>query len=747
MTALTFVSTGRWNRLRATALIGLLLASAPAFAANLLETVSYSVAGAGRVDIRMELADGAVEARDFATESPARIAIDLIDTQNGWRERRLPVGSGAVSAVSAVESGGRTRLVVDLLRPASYALRQEGNALILTVESGVAMGGGSAVLTAETDPTKRGAIASRNELARVDFRRGKDGEGRIQFVFTGEGVGADLRELGNRIQLELANVRVTEANARRLDVTDFATPVQYVDVKAIGDSGARVEIGTSGTVETLAYQTGNEYIVEIKQKREDTAAERRNMPPEYGGQRVTFNFQDIPVRSVLQLIADVSELNVVVADSVQGNITLRLVNVPWDQALDIILQAKGLDKRTQGNVIWIAPQAEIATREQEIEDARIAMEDRAELVTDYIPINFGNAEAIKNLLTTDAEQASGGGGGSTGSQGNTSRGFVSPRGSVSFDERTNTLIVNDIPQKIEEIRELIALLDRPVQQVLIESRIVIANESFARDLGARFGISGAREDGEGNIISTGGSSNALDRMNAEAIRNRYSGRSRGLPVYVEPDTRGDPLVAPPLGERLNFNLPVGTAGAGSFALAILGADYLLDLELSALQAEGRGEVVSNPRVITANNREAVIKQGDEIGYQTTQVSGGVAQTTVNFKEVVLELKVTPTITNDGRVFLALNVKKDEVAELIQTPQGIVPAITKREINTAVLVQNGETVVLGGVYEISSREDLQKVPFLGDVPVLGNLFRNKNKTTSKAELLIFVTPKLLRETLQ
>ena len=746
MTALT--STVLFRRrigLLAAAALALLLSGSQAYAANLLESVSYTVAGGGQVDIRLDLAQATVDARDFSTESPARIAVDLVDTSNGWRERRLAVGSGAVSAVSAVEAGGRTRVVIDLLRPASYSLRQEGNALLISVQAGVSASGGSPVVSAETDPTKRAVTSTRNELDRIDFRRGKDGEGRIQFVFSGEGVGADLREMGNRLQLELVNVSVPERNQRRLDVNDFATPVQFVDVKALGDSGARIEIGTNGPIETLAYQTGNQYVVEIAQKREQTASERRNQPPDYGGQRVTFNFQDIPVRSVLQLIADVSELNVVVADSVTGNITLRLVNVPWDQALDIILQAKGLDKRRQGNVIWIAPQQEIATREQELEDARIAIEERAELITDYIPVNFGKAEDIAKLLTTESEAAPTTGGG--GAQSNAVRGFLSPRGSVSFDNRTNTLLVNDIPQKIEEIRELVALLDRPVQQVLIESRIVIANESFARELGARFGVSGAREDGDGNIFTTGGSSAGTDRMNGEAIRNRYLGRSRGLPVYVEPDTRGDPIIGPSLGERLNFNLPVSTPGAGSFALAILGADYLLDLELSALQAEGRGEVVSNPRVITANQQEATIKQGDEIGYQTTQVSGGVLQTTVNFKEVVLELKVTPTITNDGRVSLRLNVKKDEVAELIQTPQGIVPAITKREINTQVLVMNGETVVLGGVYEISSREDLRKVPLLGDVPVLGNLFRNRNRETSKAELLIFVTPKLLRDTLQ
>lgn len=741
MTALT--SPQKSFRSRLGLVLVALLVSAPALAANVLQSVSYSTVSGGRVDIRLDLADGRIDSRDFATDTPARIAVDLLDTGNGWRERRLPVGSGAVSAISAVESGGRTRVVVDLLRPASYSLRQEGSALLLSVDPGVSTGS-SAALAAVTDPTKRAAIATSNELDRIDFRRGKDGEGRIQFVFTGENAAADMRQLGNRLQVEMSNVHVPARNARRLDVTDFATPVQFVDVKPVGDSGARVEIGFSGSVDTLAYQTGNEYVIEVAPKRELSAAERRARPPEYTGQRVTFNFQDIPVRSVLQLIADVSELNVVVADSVQGNITLRLVNVPWDQALDIILQAKGLDKRSHGNVIWVAPQQEIATREKELEDARIAMEERAELVTDYIPINFGNAEDIAKLLTVEAEQGQGGG---SGGGNRRSRGFLSPRGSVSFDRRTNTLLVSDIPPKIEEIRELVALLDRPVQQVLIESRIVIANESFARELGARFGISGAKEDGNGNIFSTGGRASATDRMSAMAVRNRYTGTSRGLPVYVAPEQPGEPMPSPPLGERLNFNLPAANPNAGSFALAILGADYLLDLELSALQAEGRGEVVSNPRVITANQQEAIIKQGDEIGYQTTQVSGGVAQTTVNFKEVVLELKVTPTITSDGRVFLSLNVKKDEVAEMLQTPQGVVPAITKREINTAVLVQDAETVVLGGVYEISSREDLQKVPFLGDVPVLGNLFRNKNKSTSKAELLIFVTPKLLRDTLQ
>ncbi|MCK9489712.1 MAG: type IV pilus secretin PilQ [Xanthomonadales bacterium] len=744
MTALTSAPSRFRLPLAAVFFCALIAAAAP-LTANTLEGVSYSVIGGGRVDIKLDLAEPVINASDFSTESPPRIAIDLNDTSNRWHERRLPVGSGAVSAVSAVEAGGRTRMVIDLSRPASYSLRQEGSSLVVTVDGGVAIGG-SPLLSAEIDPTKRAAISTSNELESIDFRRGRDGEGRIELVFTGEGVGADMRDIGNRLQLELANVRVPERNQRRLDVGDFATPVQSIDVRAIGDSGARLEITTTGAVDTLAYQTGTRYVIEVAAKREPTAVERRSKAPDYVGERVTFNFQDVPIRSLLQLIAEVSELNIVVADSVSGNITIRLDNVPWDQALDVVLQAKGLDKRRQGNVMWIAPQPEIAAREKEMEDARIAIEERAELITDYIPINFGNAEEIAALLTTQSEQAQGGGGGGQSQ----SRGFLSPRGSVSYDRRTNTLLVNDIPQKIEEIRELVVLLDRPVQQVLIESRIVLASESFARDLGARFGISGSREDGDGNIISTGGSTESVDGMSARAINNRMGGISRGLPTFGtgtrSSDGVTDDAVFPAINERLNFNMPA-PVGAGSFALAVLGADYLLDLELSALQIEGRGEVISNPRVITANQQLASIKQGSEIAFQSVTGTGQNAQPTMEFKEVALVLEVTPTITNDGRVFLNLLVKKDELDRWEAGLQGSrVPIISTREITTAVLVQNGQTVVLGGVYEVDSREFLQKVPYLGDIPVLGNLFRNKNRSANKAELLIFVTPKLLRESL-
>jgi type IV pilus assembly protein PilQ len=487
-------------------------------------------------------------------------------------------------------------------------------------------------------------------------------------------------------------------------------------------------------------------VLEVSPKREKPEEKRRaNDPPVYVGNRVTFNFQDIPVRSVLQLIADVSDLNIVVADSVQGNVTLRLVNVPWDQALDIILQAKGLDKRRNGTVIWVAPTAEIAEREQALEDARIALEDRAELVNDFIPINYGKAKDMAELLTTESLTSQGGGGGQQQGGQAARKGFLSPRGSVTFDERTNTLLVSDVPNIVAEIRALVALLDQPVRQVLIESRIVVANDDFSRELGARFGLSGARENESGDLLTVGGSLPATDRMANLGLINRGAGfGAPALPV----GGAGIPpagIAVPPLQERLAVNLPV-LDPAGSFGFTVLAADTLLDLELSALETEGRGEVISSPRVITASQQEAIIRQGNEIPYTASTVdpnTGAVTQN-VQFKLVVLELRVTPTISPDDRVFMNLEVKQDSVANFAVDGQ---PAINTRNIQTAVLVDSGQTVVLGGILERERREDQRKVPILGDIPALGQLFRNKARSDQKAELLIFVTPKLLAESLR
>jgi type IV pilus assembly protein PilQ len=573
-------------------------------------------------------------------------------------------------------------------------------------------------------------------VSNIDFRRGEDGAGRLIVRFDGQGATPDLRNQGDTVVVDVGNATLPASLQRPLNVVDFATPVQRVEAQSRA-GGTQLVLSTRGDFESLAYQSGNEYVVEIVPRAGQKAvgsasatagtsssavvAAAQKIATEarrYSGRPVAFNFQDVPVRTVLQLIAEESNLNIVASDTVQGNVTLRLVNVPWDQALDIVLRAKGLDKRRDGAVVWVAPQPELAKFEQDKEDARIAIENREDLVTDYVQINYHSASAIFKALTeAKGVGNSGGGGGGTGNNQN-ENGFLSQRGRLVADERTNTLMISDIPKKVAQMRELINVIDRPVDQVLIEGRIVIATDTFARDLGARFGILGRRQGDRTQVIG-GSLENTTDVIEDGSTEN-----------------------------NLNVNLPAAgftNSTAGAIAYTLLGANFQLDLELSALQEEGRGEVISNPRLVTTNQREAVIKQGREVGYLTVTGSGtGVATPTVQFKEALLELKVTPTITDDNRVFLNLNVKKDEVLRFIDLGDfGSVPELARREINTAVLIEDGQTVVIGGVYEFSDRSSIAKVPFLGDIPFLGNLFKKKGRSKEKAELLIFVTPKVLR----
>ncbi|HET6553699.1 MAG TPA: type IV pilus secretin PilQ [Dyella sp.] len=694
--------------------MGAAWSSAAAAATSTLKDISYDTLPGGRVELHLNFAQGPVpEPKIFTTGNPPRIAVDFADTDNA-APRHTDIGQGAATGVSAVSAGGRTRVIVELVRDSTYRSRVEGNSLVLTVNNGTEA---STTTTAATiDPSKAlPSLANGPSVSNIDFRRGPNGEGRVLIDFSAAGANADMKRQGDKVVVDIDHANLPSNLAQRLDVLDFATPVQSIVTKSGGRGGVHMEIAVKGQVDTSAYQSGNQYVVEVAPKKKDAKADAkvaRGQEPAYNGSRVTFNFQDIPVRSALQLLADISGLNLVASDTVGGSVTLRLVNVPWDQALDVVLRAKSLDKRRNGNVMWIAPQEELAKYEQSIADARMKAEDNAELVTDYVPISYGKAKDIAKLLTQGSMQGTGGSGGSS----NASRGFLSSRGSVSFDDRTNTLLINDNPQKIRELRELIAVLDKPVQQVLIESRIVIATDNFTRELGAKFGVQGARTNPSGQVISTGGKSNG-------------DGTAGGI----------------------NVNLPSSTNG-GSFALGILGANYALDLELSAAQTEGRGEVISSPRVITANQQEAVIRQGQEIGYVTYQNSStgaaGSGTATVQFKDAVLELKVTPTITADSRVYLMINVKKDALAQFITVPgSGQVPQIDTREINTSVLVDNGQTVVLGGIYEITKQNSATKVPGLGDIPGLGVLFRNTSRQSDKAELLIFVTPRILSESLQ
>jgi len=682
-----------------------LLAVMPAMAANVLQDVRYASAPGGKVDITLQFAEPVGDVQAFTTDSPPRIAIDLPDTTNGLSARRVAVGAGATSAVSAAEAGGRTRVVVDLFRPAGYTTRSNGNLLVVTVDAGT-VGGAAAGMASGNDPQKRSA--STISVSNIDFRRGENGAGRIILKFDGDSANADMRNEGNRIVVDVSNAQIPEKLRRKLDVADFATPVSSLEPNS-NAGGTRLVINTAGNNDTMAYQTGNEYIIEVTPKRtiqmaaNKTAVSRSasgavssSSTQRYTGKAVTFNFQDIPVRTVLQLIAEESSLNIVASDSVTGNLTLRLINVPWDQALDIVLRAKSLDKRRDGNVVWVGPQAELATYEQAREDARIALETRAETVTEYIAINYGNAEDIAKLLTENSKTGSGGGSAGGAGGGQQEKGFLSSRGSVSFDNRTNTLLLVDIPKKVQEVKALLAIIDRPVDQVLIEARIVVADESFARDLGSKFSVDATQTNPSNTVNGIGTSDFAV-------------------------------------------------ADAATLGVSILAGSHSIDLELSALEKNGRGEIVSNPRVITSNQKEAIIRQGQEVGYTTSTpgTSGAQAQSTVAFKDVLLELKVTPTITQDGRVYLSIALKKDDISGFVSTSAGDVPQINKREINTAVLVENGQTVVVGGVYEIRSTEDISKVPFLGDVPFLGNFFKKKGKSKSKAELLIFITPTVLQ----
>jgi type IV pilus assembly protein PilQ len=637
--------------------------------------------------------------------------------------------------------------------------------------------------TPSNDPSKQ--LPGTISVANIDFKRGDGGSGKLIVRFSGDGAMPDMRNQGSEVLVNVGNAQLPAALQRQLNVVDFATPVQRIDARVSG-TGTQLVLNTSGAFDTMAYQTGRDYIVEVVPRTAQAgnravgapagAKSSGNAAPtsgtisqapagvvrSYSGRPVTFNFQDVPVRTVLQLVAEESNLNIVAADTVQGNVTLRLVNVPWDQALDIVLQAKGLDKRRSGNVVWVAPQAEVAKYEQDREDARIALDNRVDLTTEYIQINYHNAAQIYKALTEAKGIGNSGGGSGGGEGGQNENGFLSPRGRLVADERTNTLMISDIPKKVTQMKELIRVIDRPVDQVLIEARIVIATESFARDLGARFGVSGQKGD-----VITSGTLESINNYRNTTAKNGLirSQASSLLDEAIQAENRNDTAKGTALRDQarsllqtltnpaflfpnsLNTNLPAATSG-GALAFTILGKFVNLDMEFSAMQTEGRGEVVSNPRVVTSNQREAVISQGQEVGYVTISPQQGgnsIPIPNVQFKDVLMEMKVNPTITNDGRVFLNMSVKKDEVEGFVDTSIGQVPQINKRNINTAVLVEDGQTVVIGGVYEFRDRTDLSKVPFLADIPFLGNLFKKKSRSKEKAELLIFVTPKVMQVT--
>ncbi|MDZ7791945.1 MAG: type IV pilus secretin PilQ [Xanthomonadales bacterium] len=662
----------------------------------------------------------------FTTEEPPRIVLELPDTNSRVDASRVPVGAGPARSYTALSAGGRTRLVVDMARSAPYEVQVSGNQVTLVVQTGGS--GASAAAMAGTEPVSPVTSGNRFEVTGIDFRRGPDGESRVLVDMDRSGVNLSVNERTGGLRVELFDTRLPEGQQQRLDVRDFATPVQMITPEQRGNN-VRLNLEIAGAYEHLAYQSDGQVVIEIGEPQQEAPQDRELTffeEREYDGDRITLNFQDIPVRSVLALIADVSDLNIVVSDSVGGNLTLRLTNVPWDQALDIVLETKNLDMRQSGNVIWIAPTQEIAAREQAILQARAERQTLEPLRTAIIPLSYADAGEMAALVQSASE-----GGGDE--EGGGSTGLLSARGSVTIDQRTNTLLVNDTTDRIDAVRELVADLDRPVRQVLIESRIVIARSDFNHQLGVRFGVTGARQDSRGNLYTMASNNEGTDQMIRDGLANRRAGSGSSTPVGV-----------PALSDRLNVNLPVASP-AGSLGFSVLAADMLLDLELSALESEGNGEIISTPRVITSNQAEAYVLQGVEIPFESVQGGATAGAINVEFKEAILELRATPLITPDNRIQMQLQVKQDTVGELFPNGRGgFIPSIDTRELSTRILVDNGQTVVLGGIFQEERTYQEQKVPVLGDVPVLGGLFRQRGTEEQKRELLIFITPSILDE---
>jgi type IV pilus assembly protein PilQ len=702
---------GQPDRLWTVLLLALLwLSTTPLSAAeNALKDIKFSALPGDQVQFVLTMEGPADEPVAFTIDDPARIALDLMGTTNALDDRSSDVGIGAARSVNVAEAGGRTRVVINLSELVPFDTRAVGNELIVTLQSAgsatpyapsAAATAAQNIVTAARSSTvdSQGAAAQQpvdTGVVDIDFRRGTKGEGRVLVQLADPSIITDVRMEGGDILVDFLNTELPPRLERRLDVIDFGTPITTIDTLQQG-SNVRMIISASGEYEHLAYQADDRLTVEIKPLTRDEAEERRKDKFGYTGQRLSLNFQDIEVRSVLQLLADFTGLNMVVSDSVTGSLTLRLQNVPWDQALDIILKTKGLDKRQAGNVITVAPAAEIAAREQQELEAMKAQEELAPLRTEFVRVNYAKAADIAAILAQEGNS------------------ILSTRGTVTIDQRTNTLLVRDTDENLSGVRRLLNVLDIPVRQVLIESRIVIASDDFNRDLGVRFGVTNSN-------------------LNSANVPNAVTGNLSGTTDLIN----GDPLE---LTDSLNVNLPIANpAGSFGLALAKLPLGTLLELEISAAQQEGKAEVVSSPRVITANQSEARIEQGVEIPFQEASSSGA---TSTQFKKAVLSLTVTPQITPDDRVVMDLEVTKDNVGQVF----GGIPSIDTRQVQTSVLVDNGQTVVLGGIYETETADSVRRVPFFSDLPLLGVLFRQTNKVDNKNELLVFVTPKILKEQL-
>jgi type IV pilus assembly protein PilQ len=727
-----------------------------ALAATTLQNVEFAALPGNRVQIDLVMSGPTKSPESFSTESPARIALDFPGVTSGLDKKTVPVGVGAVHSVVAVEGGDRTRVVINLNEFAPYEVTTRGNRVTVAVNTQETP---AAQVQPQADPAvqaqhqalsrppsqpqarspaarpaPRTAASSGSPLRDIDFRRGNTGEGRVIIKLPSATTRVAVREQGKHVLVDLFDTALPQRLYRHLDVADFATPVASVESRPKGRD-VEVDIQAAEDFDYLAYQTDDTFTLEFRKLTKAEKDENKKKDVVYSGDRLSLNFQDIEVRAVLQLLADFTGLNLVASDTVGGNITLRLKNVPWDQALDIILKTKGLTMRQVGNVVMIAPAPEVAAQDKLELESQQQIEELAPLRSEFVQVNYAKAEILAGLLKSEDNK------------------ILSERGNVTFDKRTNSLLLKDTAANLEDVRRVVGRLDVPVRQVMIESRIVIATNDFARDLGVRFGLSAATGSLSGNQLLVGGSQPGTI-SNAD-YNAGYFGQQVGAPPYPGPNNTTltpnqwakqyafNPIIESPAGsgnQGLLVSLPAPTpSGAVNFLIGKVGS-YLLQLELSAMQKEGRGEIVSSPRVITADNKQATIKVGKEIPYQEN--AGGVnGGTTTAFKEAALKLEVTPAITPDDRIIMDIKVNKDD-PDFSREVNGV-PPINTREVKTSVLVDNGETVVLGGVYERTKAFGKEQVPWLGEIPILGNLFKRTLKRDDNSELLIFVTPKILK----
>jgi len=707
--------------------------------ANSIESLTVSKGTSGRTIVKFILKSPlANPPAGFAVNNPPRIALDFLDTGNGLGRTAQEVSDPALRSLNVVQAGSRTRVVFNLNKPQTFDTQIEGNAVLVTLFDQA---------TASTDATTISRFAeprageATHALRDVDFRRGKNGEGRIIVDLSDSSTGIDIRQQGKTLIVDFIKTTLPRNLERRLDVGDFATPVTTIDTFA-QNGNARIVIEPKGLWEHSAYQADNRFIVEIKPIQEDPNKLTQGTRAGYKGEKLSLNFQNVEVRAVLQVIADFTGLNIITSDTVGGNLTLRLKDVPWDQALDIIMQTKGLDMRKNGNVVLIAPREELALKEKQALEAQQQIGDLEPLITESFQLNYAKSSDILNIITVGGSGGGGTLGGGGGGGGRSGDRFLSKRGTAFVDPRTNILFVTDVASKLDEVRRMIRQIDTAIRQVVIEARIVIADDKWGRQLGARFGAQTGFTIGSRYSVGQGGSLATQPVVTTQGGQVTRETRTQ-TPYELASGITNAGYSTP---EQLNVNLPIANP-AGQLALTLinLGSGNLINLELSALESENRGKVISSPRVVTADNQKASIEQGTEIPYVTP--GSGNSPPTVQFKKAVMRLDVTPQITPDGRIIMQIEIRKDSVGQFVPVQGGgFVPSIDTKNVTTQIAVNNGETAVIGGIYEEEVRNDVTKVPLLGDIPFFGYAFKTTDRHANKTELLIFLTPRVIKDTI-